>query len=479
MRLYEWDAGTVRLAGVLPGGAASDASFAGQGVEHLVSTPGVISDGSDGHSRIFFTQPTDVSGATLTQVGTPGEARDVNASTGGNLFVRVDHASTEQLNVSERTGGSAFAPATFQTASSDGTRSFFTSAETLTDDASAGGQNIYMYDGSKPASDPHNLTLVTVDEEPADGVGDALGVIGASDDGHYLYFAYSGQLINGDPAGGVWLYVWHDGQIARIAPSDFGPQVFEQLATGVLWALRPRQARVSPDGRTLLFSSITSLTGYDHGSCDSFLGTGCRELYVYDAADDSLACASCNPTGAPATGMATTFFGENLIGGTRADAPNDQALTADGARVFFSTPEALVPDDTNQRIDAYEYDVASRSVALLTTGKSTADSYFVNADPSGENAFVITREQLVGWDKDGAYDVYDARVGGGFPEPPPSRAPCDGSDACRGLSEPGKAPYTAHGSAVFDGTGNRASHPSRRLCRRGRKPRRVHGRRRW
>lgn len=479
MRLYDWDDGTLRLAGVLPDGRPADSSFAGQGAYNSYLTPGVISDGADGHRRIFFTQPTDATGATLSQVGTLGEQAGIFSSQSGNLFMRVDHATTEQLNVPE-TSGSSFAPASFLTASTDGTRSFFMTTEALTDDAPASGQKIYMYDATKPGSDPHNLTLVTADGEPADGPGDALGVIGTSDDGHYFYFAFSGELVRNGPPNGYWIYLWHDGQITRIASTGFGAQADELLATGLVWVNRPQQSRVTPDGRTLLFSSSATVgpTGYDHGTCRRSLSIfdTCRELYVYRADDDSVACVSCNPSGAPATGMATDYFGENMVGGTRGDPPNSRALSDDGTRVFFSTPEALVPEDTNRRIDAYEYDVVTRRVVLLSSGASTADSYVTNADPSGDNVFLVTRERLVGWDRDDSYDVYDARVGGGFPEPPVAAAPCAGADACRGLP-PAPSGYSAPASSAFDGAGNLTSRPSRR-CKRGRVLRRVHGKRR-
>jgi LSD1 subclass zinc finger protein len=238
---------------------------------------------------------------------------------------------------------------------------------------------------------------------------------------------------------------------------------------------------VAPDGRTLLFSSSATVgpTGYDHGTCTRSLSIfgSCRELYVYRAGDDTVACASCTPSGAPATGMATDYFGENMVGGTRGDPPNSRALSDDGSRVFFSTPEALVPEDTNQRVDAYEYDVVTRSLSLVSTGKSTGDSYVTNADATGDNVFFVTRERLVGWDRDDSYDVYDARVGGGFPEPPATAVPCAGADACRGLSHT-PAGYSAPTSSEFDGAGNLTSRGARKRCKRGRVVRRVHGRRR-
>ena len=456
-RLYEWDRGTLRLAGILPDGSAADASFAGQGANQGFLTPDVVSDGSDGHSRIFFTQPTDASGGTLSQQGGLFGAAGVNASLGGNLFMRVDHALTEQLNLSERGVPDSFAPATFLDASKDGARVFFMTSQALTDDAPAdNNQKIYMYDATKPGSDPHNLTLVDPDSEPADNTDNAFGEVGVSDDGHYFYFMQTGELIAGGPLFGNWIYLWHDGQLTRVGPAPPNQTAeYEDLSTGIQWVLRPRQARVSADGHVMLFSTISGdgLTGYDHGSCNTGLGLGCRELYVYSTDTGRVRCASCNPSGTPAVGMATDFVGVNTTGGTRADSPTSAPLTADGSKVFFNSPDVLVPSDTNGTYDAYEYDVATGAVSLLTSGTSTSDSYFINADADGRNVFVATRQQLVGWDTDQNYDIYDVRIDGGFPEPPPAAVPCQ-ADSCRGLPAPSIGAYTAQGSANFRSAGN-------------------------
>ena len=66
--------------------------------------------------------------------------------------------------------------------------------------------------------------------------------------------------------------------------------------------------------------------------------------------------------------------------------------------------------------------------------------------PSGRDLFFKTSAGLVKEDTDGAPDIYDARIGGGFPvaEAPVER--CEG-DACQGpLTNP--APLLVPGSAV-------------------------------
>jgi hypothetical protein len=478
-RAYEWDDGVTRLAGILPDGRPADGSIIGHGAgaNHAAArTVHTISDSSDGHTRVFFTQPTDPAGNSSSQLPDHSpQQHDVITSLSGNVFMRVDHSFSEQLNASERQGASSFAPAEFLDASSDGTRVFFMTSQALTDDAPLGGTKIYMYDATKPGADPHNLTLMT----PAVGGLNADGLIGESDDGHYVYMIAHGQLVRGGPAldeGGF--YLWHDGQISFIGPSPDGTAETEDLEFGD--ELFPQHSRVTPDGRHLLFSALSGdgLTGYDHGACQTTLG--CREFYVYSADSSTplqpdIACASCNPSGAPATQMASSIVRENS-GGTQRSWHLNHAISSDGRFVFFSSAEALVPGDTNGKSDAYEYDVTNRTAHLLSSGTDPSDSWFLDASADGSDAFIITRERLVGWDTDGAYDIYDARINGGFPEPTPANA-CAGT-GCQGLPAPPLPGITA-ASSTFTGKGNitatRPTHPRAARCKRGYVRRHVKG----
>jgi hypothetical protein len=126
-------------------------------------------------------------------------------------------------------------------------------------------------------------------------------------------------------------------------------------------------------------------------------------------------------------------------------------LSADGARVFFESDEALVSQDENDQTDVYEWEAegagscTSASMTfnaasggclyLISTGQSAQQSYFGDASADGSSVFFFTRQSLVSQDQDDNQDIYDARVGGGMaaqnPLPP---TPCTG-DACRGGGE--------------------------------------------
>jgi hypothetical protein len=99
--------------------------------------------------------------------------------------------------------------------------------------------------------------------------------------------------------------------------------------------------------------------------------------------------------------------------------------------VFFSTREALVPEDVNGKADVYEYDTTTGEDHLISTGTSTSDSFFLDASASASDVFFVTNQALVGWDTDTNFDLYDARIGGGLPDPATTPPNCSG-DSCQG-----------------------------------------------
>ena len=311
-----------------------------------------------------------------------------------------------------------------------------------------------MYDTTKPASDPHNLTLIAKAEK----------VVGTSTDGHYVYYFASGQQIAGQPTDvDRAIYVWHDGIVRFIAGVAGSDDILDTTTTNQ----GEPSARATPDGLHLLFASTEERgpTGYDQGECGNF---GCQELYLYSYPTQSLACVSCNPTGIAAGHEAIVSFDTN-----RGAAQTTQVLTNplsdDGRYVFFGTAEALVSRDTNGAWDTYEYEADSGTVHLVSSGTDPSDSYFMNASPDGSNALFVSRERLTGSDGDVGYDLYDARVGGGFAEPPPSPSPCAG-ETCRSAS-PAPPAASSAGSSTLSGPGNPS--PSRR-CGKGRVRRHGH-----
>jgi hypothetical protein len=223
---------------------------------------------------------------------------------------------------------------------------------------------------------------------------------------------------------------------------------------------------VTPDGRHLAFLATEGsgqAPGYEHGSCGGGFASECPEAYVYSAEgstplEPDVVCASCSRSGEPVTGETEVGFNEGglvLVGSHIIQ----RAISEDGRYVFFSTDEALDPvRDTNGQFDAYEYDTATEEAHLLSSGQGNEPAYFAEASADGTDAFFTTSERLSGWDTDNAIDLYDARVNGGFPEPPPPPGACIG-DACQPAPTALNDPTPA--SAGFTGPGSPAPRKAR------------------
>jgi len=390
-KLYEFDHGTVRLVGVLPDGSVSQTAVAGRSasgtspkyVERAISADG---------SRIYFT----IQGTPAVRAATPG-------SSTGQLYVREDASSTVKVNVSE-TGGSD-GSAEYWTASRDGRFAFFSTAEQLVEQDTNSAIDLYRFDLQAPEG--ARLRLLTIDNEPDDGTeANTTAVLGASESGEQVYFIVEGQLIDGapipaDPVAQL-IYQWDQGQLKFV-----GQASRDELRDMVGGLLGPKAARVAPDGQHLLY--LTSQL------------EPTQQVYVYSAQANNgagqLACASCPPDGGPATTPAAIDAAAST-GVAGETSHQNHPLSEDGARVFFTSAQALIPEDHNSSQDAYQYTVATGKLDLISTGHPGAgNALFMDASATGNDVFFTTRERLVGWDQDAAIDLYDARVGGGLPEP--------------------------------------------------------------
>ncbi len=183
---------------------------------------------------------------------------------------------------------------------------------------------------------------------------------------------------------------------------------------------------VSPDGTHMAFITNQQLSGYHNQGND--------EMYSYEPSTEKLLCVSCDPSGAPPVGGVT--------------GSDDGLFMANDGRTFFYTPDALVPQDTNNLHDVYEY-VEGRP-QLITSGTSAQDTQatanqdrtvgLAGVSADGVNVYFSTFATLVGQDENGPFaKYYDARTDGGFPFPP-ATAPCEAADECHGAGSSPPAP---------------------------------------
>jgi hypothetical protein len=405
--LYEESGEAVRLVTVLPDGAPVVGALPASAPtrEHAVSADG---------SHILFVAE-------------------------GDLYARIDGASTIQLDASQVAGPGG--GGRFWDASADGSRVFFTDERRLTvsSTATSGEPDLYECEiveveeagQEKPKCDLSDLTVAKAGEH-----ANVLSVSGVSKDGAYVYFTAKGVLSGSQAnaegetpqSGHTNQYVYHAGTVTFISMLD---PADENLIYG--------STLVSPNGLFFAFTSTRSLTGYDNA--------GHPEIFLYSVQSNRFGCASCNPSGeAPPpieTSGAAIALGKNDI------APHS---LSDGGRVLFQTSDALLPIDTDGLVDVYEYE--SGQLHLISTGTSSSDSILLDASESGNDVFFLTRQKLVPEDTNAeALSIYDARVGGGFAAPS-SPPPCVTADACRAAPSPQPSIFGSPSSATFSGAGN-------------------------
>lgn len=341
---------------------------------------------SGGGLSLINTTPGATLAAQGTAVSIDGSRIYFNDLASADLYLRVG-AQTKQVDAAAGGGG------TFETASADGTTAFFTKSS-----------HLWRYVAG---------TDTATDLTPSGGV---LGVLGTSVDASRAYFKDAGGLKH-----------WSNGTTTLIAPaadaSNYPP------TTGT--------ARVSADGTKLLFQSTTPLLtsdGHTYDNLDASTKAPTSQLYLFDASGPTLTCVSCNPTHARPLGPSSVPGAiANGLASTQSYKP--RVMSSDGRRVFFDSEDALASTDVNAGEDVYQWQAQGKGscakpggcISLISSGLANW-GFFIDASLTGDDVFFITDRSLVGSDPD-SVDLYDARVGGGLPEPAQPN-PCTG-DACQ------------------------------------------------
>jgi hypothetical protein len=394
---YEWHEGELRLVSVLPGEVPSH-GIAGGGAYNWINASVDHAFSEDG-THAFFAS--------------------------GDLYVRINGTETIDVSASERTlpGGPSGNGSEFLSAeSAHGERALFRTADSLVDADDNQTVDLYLWDESAPAGEHLSLLSEDRNAEVPDGAS-VLGLVARSDDLRRVYFAAENQIVPGEvEETGPKLYLWDDtgsspettylGRLDGEDAIDWRPSVNSVSPLGA------KPTYVSPDGRWMAFRSKARLTAFDN--------QGDAEAYLYDADNAELRCVSCTTDAYPQHGY--LGFDATAVYDTVTVTSHHLRNLADGGRLFFETSRGLLPSDSNGKIDVYEYE--DGALHLISPGSGAYDARFMDASVSGDDVFYATNEKLVGWDVDDNADLYDARVNGGYPEPPPGPAACEG-DACQ------------------------------------------------
>jgi len=210
--------------------------------------------------------------------------------------------------------------------------------------------------------------------------------------------------------------------------------------------------RATVDGSVFVFETDSQLPGGFNN------GGGWEQVYRYVVPAGELSCLSCPPPGVAPSGDARLSEddaqgGSDANTGLRQYLAGSRGISSAGTRVFFDTPDPLVAQDINGRRDVYEWE--SGHNYLISAGTGPEDSFFLDNSESGEDVFLATSDNLVAADTDGAYDVYDARMGVSSSLSPPE---CAGT-GCQGVPSPPPI-FATPPSVTFSGLGNFPPSPS-------------------
>ncbi|HWG08120.1 MAG TPA: hypothetical protein VN672_03830 [Solirubrobacteraceae bacterium] len=406
-RLYEWSAASppveqLKLVSVLPNGkpakrpALGHALTVGSDVRNAISADG---------SRVFWTEteegPSENIKSLYVRDTAKGETLKLNDPVGGVKVTKAEQEEVEEVS--------------FQSASADGSRVFFTDTVALTPQSRLkatieGPADLYECDLSevegKLSCDLRDLTVAPASQfgETADVVGLTLGT---STDGSSIYFVANGVISDdaisrgakhGDCPRPTTAQTASQGAECNLYREHFNsetetweePQFIAALSqedapdwgrTGTA-SLRRMTSRVSPNGRYLAFMSNRSLTGYDNVDVSPAAeGARDEEVFLYDANTRRLVCASCNPGSKPHGVLDTIRAGEGLglvvdrqgswrdvstrwLAGTIPgwtplepnSAPYQSRYLDDSGRLYFNANDQLVEQDKNEKMDVYQFE---------------------------------------------------------------------------------------------------------------------------
>jgi DNA-binding beta-propeller fold protein YncE len=363
--------------------------------------------------------------------------------------------------------------------SEDGSQAVFSSYQQLTDDATEGSRNLYVYDLTRPAGQ----RLVDLSAGDSSGLGPQVqGTMALSADGSHVYFVARGVLSAGKNAAGKEpvegadnLYVYSGGRTRFVVtlPGDSLYSLEGEQSEPEQWAARGGPtANVTPDGRFLAFASHGALTP------DTTRRLAPMQLFRYDAETEQLKRVSIGERGFDDNGNESVSEARLVrpisnVGPIR----RDPSMSDDGSFIFFQSAAALTPralndvsvngraGSANLAQNIYEWEVdgdggceqESGCVHLISDGVDASEGHggrssveLLGADTTGENVFFATADPLVEQDNESQADIYDARVNGGFPAPTLTPG-CE--EPCRSELPPPPV-FGALGTSTFSGAGN-------------------------
>jgi hypothetical protein len=416
--------------------------------------------------RVFFTAAAGgCQGRNENEEEVEGSGPRVN-----ELYARLDAAETVHISeprfsqCKECQTGTATSeepatteePAEFAGASVDGSKVFFTTEQELLPGQTT--SNLYEYDFDN--SPQRKIVLVSAGSPSPE----VQGVARVSSDGSHVYFVAKGVLTS-EPddsleparqlpiAGAENLYAFERDAAHPAGHVAFVASLGEEDA-GDWNAVDERPVQATPDGHFLVLTSTADLTPGDTSTAP--------QVFEYDAQGAVLVRVSvgqCPQPGTPCAASERTSSDGNTDddpasiampdythGSSPTAGQSKVSLSDDGATVLFESSDMLTQNASEAAsagaVSIFEYRsdgaIANGEVYLISDGKDATRGpheglkgvELLSGDLDGNDVFFQTADPVLRRDTNGGRDIYDARVGGGFPEQVPP-VMCE-AEACRG-----------------------------------------------
>jgi hypothetical protein len=350
--------------------------------------------------------------------------------------------------------------ATFEGASADGSRVFFTTEQELLPGAK--GRNLYEYRFGPGVPAGERVTRISAPDSSVATPSSpevTSRVVQVSEDGSHLYFVAHGVLSEAAnsvgsraQAGADNLYVFQqdaqypEGHMAFIADLCSGPELsggvqdrrcpdglssapkagdydpgVRELANDVgLWGgeegFNQLGSDVTPDGRFLVFTSFGDLTADDTSSAD--------QAFEYDSSTGTLVRVSIGQDGFNDNGntpfdnaeiaFPTYDIGTNIpIRYEPSTYWSHLSVSEDGSYVFFTSSDGLTPDAVNDQVVHRETIAQGKAEVVATYAENVYEYHSTSGDIADGNVYLISDGQDLHYPSVGLYGT-DASGGDVF-----------------------------------------------------------------